>query len=73
VKTNKELTFKKDCISETTLPAGSLVDLIKGEYFINPKCIEPLNFGSEIVPNYSAIHEATYYGFRVNKADIDFN
>lgn len=72
MKTNKELTFKS-AISETVIPAGARVDFIHGEYFINPADIPIIEYSGKQIKNYSAIHEATYYGFRVNKSDIDFN
>lgn len=73
MKTNKELTFKKGAISETVIPAGARIDFINGEYFINPSAVPMLEYAGKQIKNYSAIHEATYYGFRVNISDIDFN
>ena len=64
--TNKELRIKKGAYSFLDgqiyiVPKGSKVEKTNGEYWLSPSCFTGIDK-----------HDATYYGFRVNKDDIAF-
>lgn len=68
MKTKKTLKFNRPYsalpkkLSTVTVPKGSPVEKTNNEYWINPNI-----FLDEVVK-----HDATHYGFRVQRKDIDF-
>ncbi len=63
MKTIIEFTVKKGAYAvvqdEINIPANSPVDFKNGEYFISPSVFTGINK-----------HDATYYGFRVPKDNV---
>lgn len=64
MKTIKEMTIKKGAYAvlqnEILIPAGSPVQFINNEYFVSPSIFEGIDK-----------HDATYYGLRVPKENVN--